>query len=188
MAVFWDIAPCSIVEIGRRFRGVYCLHHQGDDGDGTHLWNVSIFQRDYTALYPRILSSSFLPPPSGRWWRQYAPLKRQYISTRLQGAISQNTIIFILASTIRAMMGTVRTSETSVYFNETTRRYIPEHYLLQTCRHENLNFMFSYVKHVFEVVTLNKLQVKQSHFWVKNCGVLRMKEIRIHISTEDQWS
>jgi hypothetical protein len=26
-AVFWDILPCKIVY--RRFRGAYCLHHQG---------------------------------------------------------------------------------------------------------------------------------------------------------------
>jgi hypothetical protein len=30
--VFWDVAPCSLVEINRCFRGVYCLHHQGSDG------------------------------------------------------------------------------------------------------------------------------------------------------------
>jgi hypothetical protein len=29
--VFWDVAPCSHVEVDRRFRGAYCLHHQGDD-------------------------------------------------------------------------------------------------------------------------------------------------------------
>jgi hypothetical protein len=28
MAVFWDVAPCSLAEIDRRFRGAYCLHHQ----------------------------------------------------------------------------------------------------------------------------------------------------------------
>jgi hypothetical protein len=27
--VFWDVAPCSHVEVDRRFRGAYCLHHQG---------------------------------------------------------------------------------------------------------------------------------------------------------------
>jgi hypothetical protein len=32
MAVFWDVALCSPVEIGRHFKGAYCLHHQGDDG------------------------------------------------------------------------------------------------------------------------------------------------------------
>jgi hypothetical protein len=29
--VFWDVAPCRDVEDDRCFRGVYCLHHQGDD-------------------------------------------------------------------------------------------------------------------------------------------------------------
>jgi hypothetical protein len=28
--VFCDVAPCSLVEINRRFRGAYCLHHQED--------------------------------------------------------------------------------------------------------------------------------------------------------------
>jgi hypothetical protein len=27
--VFWDVAPCSHVEFDRRFRGAYCVHHQG---------------------------------------------------------------------------------------------------------------------------------------------------------------
>jgi hypothetical protein len=29
--VFWDVAPCSHVEVDRRFRGAYCLHHRPDD-------------------------------------------------------------------------------------------------------------------------------------------------------------
>jgi hypothetical protein len=32
MAVFWVVAPCSLVEVNRRFRDACCLHHQGDDG------------------------------------------------------------------------------------------------------------------------------------------------------------
>jgi hypothetical protein len=40
--VFWDVAPCSHVEVDRRLRGAYCLHHQGDhrpgDRGSTHLW------------------------------------------------------------------------------------------------------------------------------------------------------
>jgi hypothetical protein len=27
MTVFWDTAPCGLIKIGRRFRGVYCLHY-----------------------------------------------------------------------------------------------------------------------------------------------------------------
>jgi hypothetical protein len=30
MTVFWNVAPCSLVEVYRRFRGTLCLHHQGD--------------------------------------------------------------------------------------------------------------------------------------------------------------
>jgi hypothetical protein len=41
MTVFWDVAPCSLVDVYRRFRGTYCLHHQGDectdDGGSKHL-------------------------------------------------------------------------------------------------------------------------------------------------------
>jgi hypothetical protein len=30
MAVFWVVAPHILVEVYRRFRGAYSLHHQGD--------------------------------------------------------------------------------------------------------------------------------------------------------------
>lgn len=30
MAVFRDVALCSLVDVDRRFRRDYCLHHQGD--------------------------------------------------------------------------------------------------------------------------------------------------------------
>jgi hypothetical protein len=33
MIFFWDVAPCSLVDIDRRFTGAYCLHHQGDQGE-----------------------------------------------------------------------------------------------------------------------------------------------------------
>jgi hypothetical protein len=43
MAVFWVVAPCSLVEVYQRFRGPCWLHHQGED---------------YTALQPRRQPSS----------------------------------------------------------------------------------------------------------------------------------
>jgi hypothetical protein len=27
ITAFWNIAPCSVVEVARRFRGMHCLHH-----------------------------------------------------------------------------------------------------------------------------------------------------------------
>jgi hypothetical protein len=29
MGVFWDVVPCNLAESDRRFRGAYCLYHQG---------------------------------------------------------------------------------------------------------------------------------------------------------------
>jgi hypothetical protein len=38
LRVFWNVAPCSHVEVDRRFRGSYYLHNQDDDDRGnTHL-------------------------------------------------------------------------------------------------------------------------------------------------------
>jgi hypothetical protein len=31
MIAYWNIAPCSLVVEDLRFRGSYCLHHQGDE-------------------------------------------------------------------------------------------------------------------------------------------------------------
>jgi hypothetical protein len=28
VTVFWDVAPCSLVEVYQHFRGACCLHHQ----------------------------------------------------------------------------------------------------------------------------------------------------------------
>jgi hypothetical protein len=37
MAVFRVVASCSTVELYRRFRGAYCLHHQDNDESSTKL-------------------------------------------------------------------------------------------------------------------------------------------------------
>jgi hypothetical protein len=50
MTVFWDIAPFSLVEIGRRFRGVYCLHRQVRTSETSVYFNKTTrrhFSEDY---------------------------------------------------------------------------------------------------------------------------------------------
>jgi hypothetical protein len=43
VTVFWVVAPCSLVEVLRRFRGAYRLHRQGDrPDDGAFLQAYSI--------------------------------------------------------------------------------------------------------------------------------------------------
>jgi hypothetical protein len=49
MRAFWDIPLCSLIGVDRYYP---------DDRGSTHLWNVGLLQWDYTALYPRRLSSS----------------------------------------------------------------------------------------------------------------------------------
>jgi hypothetical protein len=52
MTAFWYLAPCSLVEIDRRFVGAYCFYHQGgrvNDGGSKHLWNVDVLPRDCMA-------------------------------------------------------------------------------------------------------------------------------------------
>jgi hypothetical protein len=33
MTALWDIASFNLVEVDRRFRGAYCLHHEGNRPD-----------------------------------------------------------------------------------------------------------------------------------------------------------
>jgi hypothetical protein len=44
MTVFWDIAPCSLVEIYQRFGGAYFLHHQSDHAVSTSETSMNIYQ------------------------------------------------------------------------------------------------------------------------------------------------
>jgi hypothetical protein len=51
----WDVSPCSLVQIYRRFRGVHCLRCQGDDGGSKQL---GYFLPDcYSAQHPTRESS-----------------------------------------------------------------------------------------------------------------------------------
>jgi hypothetical protein len=38
MAVFWVVAPCSLVEVYQRFGGPCCLHHQGESQGPLKRW------------------------------------------------------------------------------------------------------------------------------------------------------
>jgi hypothetical protein len=38
MAVFWVVAPCSLVEVYQRFRGPCCLHHLGATSQKTAIF------------------------------------------------------------------------------------------------------------------------------------------------------
>jgi hypothetical protein len=61
MAVFWDVAPCSLVEVCRCFRDIYCLQTaiRALMMDSKNHWNISQYVPDYIAQHPRKQTSSF---------------------------------------------------------------------------------------------------------------------------------
>jgi hypothetical protein len=52
MAVFWAVAPYRLVWVYRRFRGLYCLHHQGGESRGETLinWMMEAEQTSETSV------------------------------------------------------------------------------------------------------------------------------------------
>jgi hypothetical protein len=63
MAVSWVVALSRLVWVHQHFRGLYCLHNQGDewpdDGGSTNLWNFGKLMPVYMALQPRRQSSVY---------------------------------------------------------------------------------------------------------------------------------
>jgi hypothetical protein len=49
VTVFWDVAPCILIEIDQHFRDSYCLHHHcddpPDDGGRDHMEDLGIDER-----------------------------------------------------------------------------------------------------------------------------------------------
>jgi hypothetical protein len=43
-AVFWDVAPCRLVEADPRFRVAYCLHRQGMEAVGTFETSANFYE------------------------------------------------------------------------------------------------------------------------------------------------
>jgi hypothetical protein len=55
MAVFWDVAPFSLLDPDRRFRGTY----SNNDAGGKLLWNVDQYLPEYMMHHPRRHQSLF---------------------------------------------------------------------------------------------------------------------------------
>jgi hypothetical protein len=58
MIVFWDVVPCSLVEVNRRYTGTYCLHHEGDHDDEGSISETSV--NFYQTTRPNIPEDSHL--------------------------------------------------------------------------------------------------------------------------------
>jgi hypothetical protein len=47
----WSMAQCSLVEVGRRFRGAYCLHHQGEELQAVSTFETPVCCYEATRLH-----------------------------------------------------------------------------------------------------------------------------------------
>jgi hypothetical protein len=61
MAVFWDGTPCILAEIDIRFKGAYCVHHQGDDALADPLGLYNEHTRDFYLVICSKFVRRFLP-------------------------------------------------------------------------------------------------------------------------------
>jgi hypothetical protein len=122
-AVFWVVLPCKMI-VDRRFRGAYCLHHQGwvsrategsrfyrcrvtrwsvvvgDDRLGTGQWQSPITTDHLVTRHLYNLDPSVARLTHPWWRRQYAPLKRRS-TIILHGSTTQKTSLNIILAAVR---------------------------------------------------------------------------------------
>jgi pyrroloquinoline quinone (PQQ) biosynthesis protein C len=124
--LFWDIAPCKLVQVDWPFKGCL-LHPLSETLHGAISQKVVIYircQRHYMAQYPRRLS--FTSVVRDTTWRNIPEGCHLHpLSETLHGAISQKVVIYIRCQRHYMAQYPRRLSSTSVV-RDTTCRNIPE--------------------------------------------------------------
>jgi hypothetical protein len=83
MAVFWVVAPCSMVEVYQRFRGSCCLHHQGATTQKTAIFDVYTRFHDSLSSFKSLRGSgTILPMPPLNCIKVYRAQKYRPIITK----------------------------------------------------------------------------------------------------------
>jgi hypothetical protein len=92
--VFRDITVCSSTEVHQHVRGRYWLHLQGQTvGQETKTSKKQVTRKVACFLFGSCLDYAWILQP---WrWRQYIPLKCQWMFTKLHGITSHITEVFI---------------------------------------------------------------------------------------------
>jgi hypothetical protein len=172
MTAFWDKAPCSLVEVDWHFRDAYYLHHQGndclDDGGRTHLHETT---RCYipqgchlhTCQWENLKSHLFT---TQQWitrkktWRSplhictaHTLLVAPSTATLLHSNRRHNVMLLHIRWNMLAPLLT--------NFNVTTRRYIPEDFILATVR----TWYLTLLNKSFNYMYLIKM-VNETHFTI----------------------
>jgi hypothetical protein len=76
MAVFWGVSPRSLVEVYRRFRGAYCLHHQACSSASIISIMMGSAIKGEKFLSQQLLVGKYEGTrPAGRWRRREDNIK-----------------------------------------------------------------------------------------------------------------
>jgi hypothetical protein len=84
MAVLWDVAPCSLVDIDRRSRGAYCLHHH-------HCEKPPLFQATPSRLSLTCLAFRHSSIPGKAWLLLLLRVPRRVFSNAVKVKLSRYT-------------------------------------------------------------------------------------------------
>jgi hypothetical protein len=77
---FWDIAPCSLFKVDRRFRCTYCLHHQGVMVEAVRTSEMSVYSNKTKRRYIPEDSNILL---NKKFWKELIrQLSLHYVTTR----------------------------------------------------------------------------------------------------------
>jgi hypothetical protein len=79
MTAFWGMAPPSLVEVDRPFRGTHCLHHQGNSSHPKSMLS------SYSPSWEPVISSSVLPRISNMYSNIWMILCKDIIFEYLDG-------------------------------------------------------------------------------------------------------
>jgi hypothetical protein len=86
MAVFWAVAPCSLVQVYQRFRGPCFLHHRPNDGGSNDHWNVGkLLLHGATTQKTAILIGKVGSPsqPARKWVGDWMIYRKQTVGRGL---------------------------------------------------------------------------------------------------------
>jgi hypothetical protein len=86
--VFWDVAPCSHVDVYRRFRGEHCHHHHGDDS-----LMMGVVRISETSVNVKVTTRRYTPEDSKFHISLFVVTNQIIVAIPLEGQCGSNFLL-----------------------------------------------------------------------------------------------